>query len=97
VVFIACCGFGVERTLEDVMRLEEVPEWRLLAAAGRVYVTDGSQYFSRPGPRLVDSLEILAHALDPDLHPLPGGLNSLAQVGRVPSRAARGRVDGRTS
>jgi hypothetical protein len=32
---------------------------------------DGSQYFSRPGPRLVDSLEILAHALDPTVHPHP--------------------------
>jgi iron complex transport system substrate-binding protein len=41
---------------------------------GRVYVTDGSQYFSRPGPRLVDSLEILAHTLDPIVHPLPAGL-----------------------
>jgi iron complex transport system substrate-binding protein len=39
-----------------------------------VYVADGSQYFSRPGPRLVDSLEILAHALHPELHPLPSGL-----------------------
>jgi iron complex transport system substrate-binding protein len=37
----------------------------------RVYVVDGSAYFSRPGPRLVDSLEILAHALHPDVHPAP--------------------------
>jgi iron complex transport system substrate-binding protein len=35
---------------------------------------DASQYFSRPGPRLVDSLELLAHALHPDVHPLPNGL-----------------------
>jgi len=39
-----------------------------------VFVTDGNAYFSRPGPRLVDSLEILAHALHPDIHPLPPGL-----------------------
>jgi iron complex transport system substrate-binding protein len=39
-----------------------------------VYVADGSQYFSRPGPRIVDSLEILAHALHPDIHPLVSGL-----------------------
>jgi iron complex transport system substrate-binding protein len=76
VVFIACCGFGTERTLADLPALWLIPGWRNLPAvrAGRVYVTDGSHYFSRPGPRLVDSLEILAHALHPEIHPLPAGL-----------------------
>jgi iron complex transport system substrate-binding protein len=76
VVFIACCGFGVERTLEDVATLQSVAAWRDLPAvrSGRVYVADGAQYFNRPGPRLVDSLEILAHALHPEVHPLPAGL-----------------------
>lgn len=76
VVFIACCGFSVERTLCDVPLLDSVPGWRDMPAvrSGRVYVTNGSDYFSRPGPRLVDSLEILAHTLHPDVHPLPYGL-----------------------
>lgn len=76
VVFIACCGFSVERTLEDLRVWRCTPGWRDVPAvrSGRVYVTNGSHYFSRPGPRLVDSLEILAHALHPDLHPLPAGL-----------------------
>ena len=76
VVFIACCGFGVERTMDDVPPLQSVPGWRDLPAvrSGRVYVTDGSHYFSRPGTRLVDSLEILAHTLHPEVHPLPHGL-----------------------
>lgn len=75
-VFIACCGFDVERTLGDLPALESIPAWHQLPAvqSGRVYVTDGSQYFSRPGPRLVDSLEILAHTLHPGVHPLPRGL-----------------------
>ncbi len=34
-------------------------------------VTDGTSYFSRPGPRLVDSLELLAHVIHPELHSLP--------------------------
>ena len=70
---IACCGFTVERTLADLPALWNVPEWRELPAvrAGRVFVADGSAYFSRPGPRLVNSLEVLAHALHPDVHPLP--------------------------
>jgi len=76
VVFVACCGFDVERTLRDVGALRRVPGWEEVPAvrSGRVYVTDGSHYFSRPGPRLVDSLEILAHTLHPDVHPLPVGL-----------------------
>lgn len=91
VVFIACCGFGVERTMDDVPSLQSVPGWQDLPAvrSGRVYVTDGSHYFSRPGPRLVDSLEILAHTLHPDVHPLPAGLpppvrvNTSAPVNRA--------------
>jgi iron complex transport system substrate-binding protein len=73
VVVIACCGFDLERTMVDVAALDHVPEWRALPAVrkGRVSVIDGSQYFSRPGPRLVDSLELLAHAIDPMVHPLP--------------------------
>jgi iron complex transport system substrate-binding protein len=75
-IFVACCGLSVERTLQDFPIVQLVPGWQDLPAvqAGRVYVTDGSQYFSRPGPRLVDSLEILAHALHPAVHPLPNGL-----------------------
>ncbi len=82
VVFIACCGFDVERTLEDVSSLQSVGTWRELPAvrSRRVYVADGSQYFNRPGPRLVDSLEILAHALHPALQPLPAGLPAPLRV-----------------
>jgi len=76
VVFIACCGFSVERTLRDLPLLQYVPGWKDVPAvrSNRVYVTNGSDYFSRPGPRLVDSLEILAHTLHPEAHPLPNGL-----------------------
>jgi len=75
-LFIACCGFGVERTLRDLPFLRSQSDWDKLPCvqSGRVYVVDGSAYFSRPGPRLVDSLEILAHALDANVHPLPRGL-----------------------
>ncbi len=76
VVVIACCGFDLDRTMRDVQRLPAVPEWRDLPAvrSGRVYVANGSHYFSRPGPRLVESLEMMAHALHPDTHPLPAGV-----------------------
>ncbi|RMD68330.1 MAG: cobalamin-binding protein [Gammaproteobacteria bacterium] len=82
VLFIACCGFSIERTLEDVPAWQHIPGWQEVPAirTGRVYVTDGSHYFSRPGPRLVDSLEILAHALYPDVHPLPAGLSPPVRI-----------------
>ena len=75
-LFIACCGFSLERTLADLPGLRSRPNWLNLPAvqAERVYVTDGNAYFSRPGPRLVDSLEILAHSLHPTRHTLPEGL-----------------------
>lgn len=82
VMFIACCGFDVERTRADLPILFSYPGWSDLPCvqSGRVYLVDGSAYFSRPGPRLIDSLEILAHALHPDVHPLPLGLTAAVKV-----------------
>lgn len=73
VVLISCCGFTTERTMQEVGVLNDVPGWTGVPAvrAGRVYVTDGASYFSRPGPRLVDSLELLAHVIGPESTPLP--------------------------
>ncbi len=73
VLFIACCGFSIQRTLADLPLLARKPGWNDLNAVknNRIYVTDGSAYFNRPGPRLVESLEILAYAIHPTLVPLP--------------------------
>ncbi len=94
-VFIAACGYSVERTLEDLPPLVRIPAWRALPAvrSGEVHVTNGSHYFSRPGPRLVDSLEILAHTLHPKLHPLPDSLPRprRASLPRRAVEAAAGR------
>ena len=67
VILISPCGFGINRTLRDVPILEERPEWAALRAvrSGRVAVADGNQYFNRPGPRLAETLEILAEILHP--------------------------------
>lgn len=79
VLTVALCGFGIERTLKDMCILEARPGWADLPAVrhGRVYLIDGHHYFNRPGPRLVDSLEILAHALHPGIHPSPKGSPAL--------------------
>jgi iron complex transport system substrate-binding protein len=69
VIFISPCGFDIARTMEETHLLTGKPEWRELKAAkeDRVFVADGNQYFNRPGPRLVESLEILAELLHPEL------------------------------
>jgi iron complex transport system substrate-binding protein len=69
VIVLACCGFSAERTLQDIPILKRYPGWESLPAVEReeVYVVDGSAYFSRPGPRVVDSLEILAEILHPEV------------------------------
>lgn len=69
VVVIAPCGFPLDRTLQEVPALERQPEWANLNAVrtGRVYCTDGSAYFNRPGPRLVESLQILAEVVHPGI------------------------------
>jgi iron complex transport system substrate-binding protein len=94
VLVVACCGFSPARTMHDVPGLAARPGWADLPAvrAGRVYVTDGNAYFSRPGPRLVDSLEVLAHALHPDVHPLPRGLPAARRL--TPAELGAGEAVG---
>jgi iron complex transport system substrate-binding protein len=64
---VACCGHGLERTRADIPMLEALPGWKELRAvrSRRVHLADGSAYFSRPGPRIVDSLEMLATLIHP--------------------------------
>jgi iron complex transport system substrate-binding protein len=70
-LIISCCGFSIERTLRDLPILQNYEGWNDLRAVqnGEVYLVNGSAYFSRPGPRLVDSLEILAGAIHPEIFP----------------------------
>lgn len=65
VLVLACCGQDEARTLQDLDHLEARPGFAELRAVreGRVYVADGGALFSRPGPRLVDALELLATTL----------------------------------
>jgi iron complex transport system substrate-binding protein len=69
VIVVMACGFSLERSLQEMLLLETRPAWAELPAvrAGDVYVVDGNAYFSRPGPRLVDSVEIMTGLLHPDL------------------------------
>jgi iron complex transport system substrate-binding protein len=67
VLLVSPCGFGIPRTQQELALLEARAGWSELRAVreGRVFVADGNAYFHRPGPRLVESLEILAEILHP--------------------------------
>jgi iron complex transport system substrate-binding protein len=66
------CGFDARRALEEARRvLPDVPGWEDLQAVreGRVWAVDANSYFSRPAPRLVEGVEILARILHPEAFP----------------------------
>jgi iron complex transport system substrate-binding protein len=71
VIVVLPCGFDLNRSREEMDPLATRTGWSALRAvrSGHVFVTDGNQYFNRPGPRLVDSLEILTEILHPDHFP----------------------------
>lgn len=64
-ILIMPCGFDIERTQKELHLLKEHPGWQNLKAVrnDNVFLTDGNQYFNRPGPRVVESAEILAEIL----------------------------------
>jgi iron complex transport system substrate-binding protein len=67
VIVVMSCGFSVERTLKEVNTLLQLVGFADLQAIKnkRFYIADGNQYFNRPGPRIVDSIEILAEIINP--------------------------------
>ncbi len=73
VIVIMPCGFNIARTRREFELLGRLPGWDELGAVKqkRVFVVDGDAYFNRPGPRLVDSVEILAEMFHPILFPKP--------------------------
>jgi iron complex transport system substrate-binding protein len=68
IVLVKPCGFSLTRALEERQHIERALAGPL-AAGARVYASDGNAYFNRPGPRLVESLEILAACVHPDTFP----------------------------
>lgn len=67
-ILISPCGLDLRRTLREAKSLEKLEGWDGLAAVKnrRCYAADGHHFFNRPGPRLVDSLEIVTQVLHPD-------------------------------
>jgi iron complex transport system substrate-binding protein len=69
VLIITPCGFNLEKTIEQALQLFTYEGWANLPAVreGRVYAVDANSYFARPGPRVVDGTELLAHLIHPDV------------------------------
>lgn len=69
VILVAPCGYDIPVTLREMRVLAHKSDWQNLRAVreGRVFVADGNAYFNRPGPRLVESAEIFAEVLHPDV------------------------------
>ena len=67
VIVVAPCGFDIPRTQTEMHWLTQRDGWESMRAVReqRVYLADGNQYFNRPGPRLVETLRILAEVLHP--------------------------------
>jgi iron complex transport system substrate-binding protein len=75
VLVVAPCGFDLDRSRQEAEQLRRLPSFANLSALrnGRAYVLDGNAYLNRSGPRLVESLELLAFLLHPDRFPQPAG------------------------
>ncbi|QDT59926.1 vitamin B12-transporter protein BtuF [Stieleria bergensis] len=75
-IVVACCGYSIQRSMTDIQQLSGNPHWEAMPCVkgGQVAILDGSQYFNRPGPSLIDSLELLAHLLHPEMHRFPASL-----------------------
>jgi len=70
IIVVVPCGYSLDQTRDDVQEtLATHPQWPTLKAvrSDHVFLADGNYYFNRPGPRIIDSLEIMAEMLHPDI------------------------------
>jgi iron complex transport system substrate-binding protein len=83
VIVVLPCGFDLDRTKAELPALTGRPGWSDLKAVrtGRVWAADGNAYFNRPGPRLVEALEMLAAAFHPEaVRCSPRGMERVERV-----------------
>jgi iron complex transport system substrate-binding protein len=74
IIVVMPCGFHVGKAFEEAQCLSQLPNWCTVPAVrnGHVYVVDANSYFARPGPRVVEGTELLAHLIHPELVPWTG-------------------------
>jgi iron complex transport system substrate-binding protein len=91
VVVIMPCGYRLDQVLEIAPQLCARPHWRELPAVqqGRVYAVDASSYFARPGPRVIEGTQLLAHILRPEVFPWVGPADAYQRIDFVPCMRER--------
>ena len=82
VLIITPCGFNLDHVIEQTPQILNYPGWSELPAVrdGRVYAVDANSYFARPGPRVVEGTELLAHLFHPDLFQWEGSPEAFRRV-----------------
>jgi len=71
IIILSPCGYDIKQVLAEVHALSAYSGWDKVPAfhSSNIYAVNASAYFSRPGPRIVDGLELLAHMIHPELFP----------------------------
>ena len=82
VLVVMPCGYDLEGTAAQAQKLSGYPGWIDLPAVrdGRVYAVDANSYFARPGPRVVEGTELLAHLIHPDLFEWKGRTDAFRRL-----------------
>lgn len=82
VLILMPCGNHLDKVIQLAPKLQSLPKWEELPAVrdGRVYAVDASSYFARPGPRVIQGTELLAHLIHPDIFPWAGPEDAYQQL-----------------
>src|SRR5579859_708535 len=82
ILIVSPCGFGVEKAAEQANLLLRQPGWSDLPAVrdNRVFAVNANAYFARPGPRVVDGVELLAHLFHPELFDWKGSADAFRAI-----------------
>ena len=85
ILMIMPCGCGLEKAAGEARQLSTYPGWADLPAVrnGKVYAVDANSYFARPGPRVIDGTELMAHLFHPDLFEWKGRSDAFCSLGAV--------------
>jgi iron complex transport system substrate-binding protein len=94
IIVFSPCGFNLEKALEQVPHLESLPGWAELPSVRnqRVYAVDANSYFARPGPRVVEGTELLAHLIHPELFDWNGPDNAFRAISTSSASESQTRI-----
>jgi iron complex transport system substrate-binding protein len=84
ILIVSPCGFDTEKAIAQAKQLLQQPGWSDLPAVreGRVFAVDANAYFARPGPRVVDGVELLAHLIHPEVFAWDGPAGAFEKISR---------------